>query len=155
MAKTNTKLEFNIADAHRYFAAHCFNSAWDLIEKTDRSAEDDRLMVLLNQASIYHWSQRPDCNNQRLSIGYWQASRIQALLGNAAEARRHAETCLSLSRDLAPFYRGYAQEALARAAQVAGDSERASQHIALATALSEKIKEKTDRDLLLNDLKSI
>jgi hypothetical protein len=155
MAKTSTKPEFNIATAHRYFAAHCFNSAWDLIEKADRSAEDDRLMVLLNQASIYHWLQRPDCNNQRLSIGYWQASRIQALLGNAAEARRHAETCLSLSRELAPFYRGYAQEALARAARVAGDSELARQHVEQATALAEKIKEKTDRDLLLKDLKSI
>ena len=75
MAKTNVKPDFDIAAAHRHFAAHCFNSAWDLIEKADRSAEDDRLMVLLNQASIYHWLQRSDCNNQRLSIGYWQARR--------------------------------------------------------------------------------
>ncbi|MBW6493806.1 MAG: hypothetical protein K0B16_04495 [Burkholderiaceae bacterium] len=35
MAKTP---EFDLAAAHRYFAAHCFNSAWELIGKTDRSA---------------------------------------------------------------------------------------------------------------------
>ncbi len=53
---------FDIQAAHKYFAAHCFNSAWDLIEKKDRTSEDDRLMVALNQASIFHWLQRPDCS---------------------------------------------------------------------------------------------
>ena len=105
--------EFDVPASHKYFSAHCFNKAWDLIEKVDRTPEDERLMVALNQASIYHWLQRDDCNNQRLSIGYWQASRIHALLGNAAEAVRFGEVCLAYSVELNPFYRGYAHEALA------------------------------------------
>ncbi|MGH6611980.1 MAG: VOC family protein [Burkholderiaceae bacterium] len=80
------KADFDVAAAHKYFAADCFNKAWDLIEKPDRSAEDNRLMVALSHASIYHWLQRPDCDNTRLSVGYWQASRIQSLPGNADEA---------------------------------------------------------------------
>jgi hypothetical protein len=33
------KIPFDAAAAHKYFAAHCFNSAWDLIEKKNRTAE--------------------------------------------------------------------------------------------------------------------
>ena len=31
-----------ISKIHRCFTVECNNTAWDLIEKTDRSAEDDR-----------------------------------------------------------------------------------------------------------------
>jgi len=143
---------FDIAAAHKYFAAHCFNSAWDLIEKADRTPEEDRLMVALNQASIYHWRNRPDCDDRSLSIGYWQASRIHALLGSAAEARRYAGICLSYSRALEPFYVGYAHEALARAAAVAGDGEAAKEHAERAKEQAALVANKDDRELLLKDL---
>lgn len=154
MAKAKSPA-FDAEAAHKYFAAHCFNRAWDLIEKKDRTAEDDRLMVALNQASIYHWLQRPDCGNQQLSVGFWQASRIQALLGNAGEARRQAEVCMSYSGELSPFYVGYAHEALARAAKIAGDKDLTRSHKEQAKTLAGAIKEKDERDLLLKDLDSI
>jgi hypothetical protein len=78
--------DFDLATAHKYFAANCFNGAWDLIEKKDRTNEDDQMMVALSYASIYHWSNRPDCDDQKLSIGYWQASRVQALIHNPHES---------------------------------------------------------------------
>jgi hypothetical protein len=111
---TRTKPAFDVEAAHKHFAAHCFNRAWDLIEKKDRTSEDDRLMVALNQASVYRWLQRPDCGNEQLSVGFWQASRVQSLLGNAAEATRQGEVRLLYSGELKPFYLGYAHEALAR-----------------------------------------
>jgi len=147
--------EFDVAAAHRYFAAHCFNSAWDLIEKSDRTPEEDRLMVALNQASLFHWLNRPDCDERRLSVGYWQASRIQAILGNGPEAQRHAEVCLSYSGGLEPFYIGYAHEALARAAAIAGDSKRRVEHAELARAQAELVAREDDRNALLNDLASV
>jgi hypothetical protein len=147
--------DFDIAAAHKYFAAHCFNRAWDLIDKESRSTEEDRLLIALNQASIYHWMQRPDCEDERLSIGYWQASRIQALLGNAAESRTHAQTALSFSRDLAPFYLGYAYEALARAEAVAGNHAAAAEYIAKAREQVARVSEADDRNALLKDLDSI
>lgn len=146
---------FDAAAAHKYFAALCFNSAWELIEKADRTAEDNRLMEILCHASIYHWLQRPDCNSQRLSVGYWQAARVQALLGNAAEAERSAQICMSFSKDLTPFYRGYAHEALARAASVAGDSAMAKHHVEQATALAKDVEKDSDRAALINDLSTV
>ncbi|WP_397568419.1 hypothetical protein [Schlesneria sp. T3-172] len=148
-------IDFDVAAAHRYFAAHCFNQAWDLIEKKERTPAEDQLMVALNQASIYHWQQRADCTSQNISIGYWQASRIQVVLGNAAEAIRHARICLSYSSSLAPFYLGYAHEALARSYRMAGELDNALQHLALATAMAEQVTERHDRELLVADLATI
>jgi len=146
---------FDLEAAHRYFAAQCFNRAWDLIDKKDRTPTDDRLMEALNQASIYHWTQRPDVTDRNLSVGYWQASRIQALIGNAAEARRHALVSLEHSHDLGPFLLGYAHEALARAALTAGDTEGARASLAEAEALAAKVPKKEDRDLLAADLEEL
>lgn len=142
----------DLVAAHRHFSAWCFNQAWDLMEKADRTETDDRLMVLLNQASIFHWINRPDCADKNISVGYWQASRIQALLGNAPEAMRHARTCLDYSTKLEPFYLGYAHEALARAAGLANDGVGAAQHLETAEAFLAQVSNEEGRRLLTTDL---
>ena len=64
--------EFDLQVAHRYFSATCFNQAWELIDKPERTAEEDEAMVQLSLASTWHWTQREDCTPANLSIGYWQ-----------------------------------------------------------------------------------
>lgn len=147
--------KFDVEAAHKYFAAHCFNQAWDLIEKNHRSTDEDLLMVALNQASLYHWSQCPDYNDQHRSVGYWQASRIQSILGNSTEAQRYAEICLSYSHDLEPFYIGYAFEALARAAKIAGDNSKYREYLAAAEEKVKTISSKEERELLEKDLEDL
>jgi hypothetical protein len=58
------KSEFDRTAAHRYFSANCFNKAWTLIDKEDRTPEEDQQMIRLNQASIWHWTQREDCTDK-------------------------------------------------------------------------------------------
>lgn len=149
------KANFDLAEAHKYFAAQCFNLAWDLIDKPDRTADDDRLMVALNQASIYHWRNRPDFSAKNTSVGYWQGSRIQGLIGNWPEALRHAETSLEASHDLPPFLLGYAHEGMARALLGLGREAEAKTHLNAAAACAGEVGDKEDRDLLLADLASI
>lgn len=151
----NKKPDFDLEAAHRYFSAHCFNSAWDLIDKTGRTPAEDERMVQLNQASLWHWSQRADCSDQNLSVGYWQAARIRTLLGQADEARRCAQLSLQYSEKLEPFYKGYAYEALARAEQVAGDREKARELAAEAHRLAEQVSDAEEKKLLLDDLAGI
>ena len=146
------QVQLDTAAAHRHFSVYCFNRAWDLIEKADRTAEDDRSMTTLCQASIFHWSQRPDCEDRNMSIGYWQASRVAALVGDPAGARRYAETCMAYSGDLGPFYLGYAHEALARAAVAAGESASTREHLARAEALVPLVSEKKARERLAKDI---
>jgi hypothetical protein len=147
--------EFDLASAHKFFSADCFNRAWDLIDKPVRTAEEDRMLVLLNQASLYHWSQRPDNNNKSQSVGYWQASRIQSLLGNPAEAKRYAGICLEYSRELEPFYLGYAYEALARAAKLAGDMAGFEKYKSEAMKQAQLVSSQEDREALLKDVAGI
>lgn len=147
--------EFDLAAAHKYFAAECFNRAWDLIDKPDRTPEEDEDMIRLNQASLYHWSQREDCTNKNLSVGCWQAARIYALLGQADNARRYGELCLHHSQTEGAFYLGYAYEALARAESVAGEGEKAAKYLQDAHRHLAQISDPEERELLEKDLKTI
>lgn len=82
-------------------------------------------------------------------------SRIQALLGYAAEATRHAEVCLSYSGALEPFYVGYAYEALARAASVAGLWQKAAEYCSLARAQARLVLNAEHRALLVKDVEGL
>jgi hypothetical protein len=146
---------FDLVAAHKYFSAWCFNRAWSLIEKPDRTEAEVRLMEALSHASIFHWISRPDCTDKNLSVGYWQASRIQALIGNAQEAIRHARTCLAYSANLEPFYLGYAYEALARAAGLMNDAANFADYLSKAESLAGQVADEQDRQLLAADLSQL
>ena len=92
--------------------------------------------------------------HKNFSISDWQVARVYALIGDAESARIHGEVALRHATDgaLEPFYAGFAHEALARAALVAGDQSRARRHIASATAQAGKVASAQDRGLLDADL---
>ncbi len=112
-------------------------------------------MIALNQASVFHWLNRADCTSENLSVGFWQASRIQALLGRADEARRQAEICLSYSHSLDPFYVGYAYEALARAEFMDGNAAKGDEYLQSAQRHAANVKDKDHQTMLLKDLDSL
>jgi hypothetical protein len=148
---------FDLAAAHRFFAADCFNRAWDLIEKEDRTPEEEEEMLNLSMASLWHWTQRPDFGDKERSLGYWQVSRIFAITGRPDMATAYAEKCLEVTEDagLPPFYVGYAYEALARAAMAGRNRVAALRYIAQARAAAQRETSEEDRELLLDDLATI
>lgn len=151
------KMDFDHGAAHKYFATNCFNQAWDLIEKTDRTPAEDEDMIRLSLASHYHWTQREDYSDTGASIAYWQTSHIYAVLGQADNARRYGQLCLNVSQaeEIPPFFLGYAYEALARAESTAGNRKQAQEYIDQAKSIAEKIQEADDKKQLLNDLNTI
>jgi len=149
------KPEFDIVAVHKYFSAHCFNAAWDLIEKTNRTAEEDEEMIRLCQTSIYHWTQREDCTDQSLSIGFWQASRAHSLLNSASEAEKYGQLCLDKSKDLDKFFLGYAYEALARAAMVTGDAGSMNDYLEKARECVGQVEDESSKKMLVDDLDGI
>lgn len=92
--------DFDVQTVHRYFAAGCFNKAWEFIENHDRSAEDDLVMLQTAMASLWHRSQPGDAEPKNLSIGCWQVSRVYALLGRADHSRRYNVRQLSVREQL-------------------------------------------------------
>ncbi len=151
------KSEFDRKAAHKYFSVNCFNQAWDLIDKTERNPEEDEEMIRLSLASHYHWTQRDDYSNTSASIALWQISRIYAILGRADNARRYGQLCLGASQesDVAPFFLGYAYEALARAEAASGNEEGMQAFRNEARITAEKIKEADEKNMLLDDLNTI
>jgi cation transport regulator ChaB len=149
--------QFDAAGAHRYFSAACFNKAWEYLDKTDRTSDDDQRMIETTLASVWHWTQRPDCTDTNLSIGYWQASRVYATVGSAAEAYRYGELCLKASQveGMPPFYLGYAYEALARAALVMGDRAKMGEHLSQARRVADTVPDLEARKALVADLDTL
>ena len=104
--------DFDPAPAHKFFSAHCFNSTWELIDQPERTPEENEQMIQRAQASLWHWSHRPDCTHQNRSIGYWQISRVYALCNEPKNARKYAQLCLDITPADDAFCLGYAHEAV-------------------------------------------
>ncbi|MCB1278384.1 serine/threonine-protein kinase [Prosthecobacter sp.] len=140
---------------HKKLSAECFNRTWELLDKKERTREEDERMISLAHSSLAHWRMREDCTDQNLSIGYWQISRVYAALGQGENARRYAELCLTVSDKEPPFYLGYAHEALARAARLNQDRAAFDTHLAEAKTLAAKVSEPDERKMLEDDLESL
>ncbi len=146
-----------LQEMHKIFSVECFNRAWDFIDKPARTPVEDDRMLQLSLASLWHWTQRDDCTATNLSIGYWQVSRVFALMRQPEPARQYAQFCLEASTQegVLPFQLGYAYEALARAEQVAGDLEAMEKHLTLANQAASLVTDQEDKKLLLKDLATI
>ena len=112
-------------------------------------------MVLAAAASLWHWTQRADCTPKNLSIGHWQLSRVYALAGQGANAKRHALRSLEFAKDESPFYIGYGHEAAARAACLQSDAPAFQDHWGKATATLASIDDESERSALQQDLDSL
>jgi DNA-binding transcriptional MerR regulator len=136
-------------------AVDLFNGVWRLLEKEDRSVEDDDRMLHMAHASRYHWGQVGAPAN--LSRGEWQCSRVYSVLGRAEPALHHARRGLEICRahGIADWDLAYAYESLARAHAVAGDKDQARTWTEQALAAAEDIAQDEDRELVLTDLEAI
>ena len=151
------KPDFDEITVHRFYSVECFNQAWELMDKPERTPEENETMLRLSLASHWHWTQRPDCTKINQSIGFWQTSRIYAMLMQADNARHYGQLCLKYSQgeDVPPFYLGYAYEALARAESVAGNLMQKEDYIRAARGAADKIKDAEAKKMLLADLYNI
>jgi lipopolysaccharide biosynthesis regulator YciM len=144
-------------EEQRTLAAGLFNAVWRLLEKPDRTPEEDDEMLHGAHASRYHWIRAGTRVNA--ARGEWQCSRVYSVLGRAEPALYHARRCLELCEsvvdDLDEFDLPFAYEALARAYAVAGDEEQARHWVARARAAGEGISDEDDRVLLEADLETI
>lgn len=150
-----TQPDFDLQTVHRYFAANCFNKAWEFIDNHNRTAEEDLVMLQTAMASLWHWTQREDVTPVNLSVGHWQVARVYALLGQADNARKYAEVSLKYSEGQEPMYIGFAYEALARAEMVAGNRAKMNEYLKQARAFADKVEDLEDKEVLVVDIGTI
>ena len=142
-------------DSHRKFAVNCFNGTWDLIEKTDRTPEDDVRMIHMAHASRFHWGEIGTPLN--FARGDWQISRVYAILDQGENALTYANSSLHLcmDNDIGDFDLAFAYEAMARAFTVLGNAEMVEKHLELAKKAGEVITKDEDRKYFFNELNTI
>jgi DNA-binding transcriptional MerR regulator len=152
-----TKAETLEPETHRQLGADYFNRTWRLIEKENRTREDDDEMIHCAHASAYHWLQVGTQANRARSE--WQCSRVYAILGRVEPALHHARRCLELvqaSPDvMEEFDLPAAYEALARAHMVAGDVAETRRYAELGRAATAKIADEDDRAVMEADFATI
>jgi len=149
------KNEERVLIHHRKFAVELFNRAWTLMEKKDRTLEENDEMIHTAHASRYYWGKVGKAFN--LARGEWQISRVYSVLGMPSPALYHAQRCLDYcsSGDVEDWDVPFAYEALARASAVAGKRRDRAKYLKLASSLGAKIRNSQDRKLLFNDLRSV
>lgn len=145
----------SIQEWHKKQAVDNFNYTWDLIDKTDRTKEDEISMIHAAHTSRFHWGQIGTSLN--FARGEWQISRVYSLLHMAESALFHAKQSLELCEEngIVDFDLAFAYEAIARSYMVSNDKELMEKYIDLADGAAEKIEEQGNRDYFLSELKSI
>ncbi len=99
----------------RKSAAALFNQSWDLIDKSDRTPDDDLEMIHLAHVSCALWKMVGiEVNFER---GEWQIAHVYTILNRAEPAVYHATRCLEIceANHIGDFDLAFAYEALARA----------------------------------------
>ena len=142
-------------EAHQYFAIETFNSAWELIEKPDRSDDDDAAMLERAFASRWHWGFVGGL--LQLASGDWQIAHVASLLGYGWMAQFYAQRAFDICEreGWGDWQRASMLEGMARAAAAAGDTEGHARYYALAVDAVAAIEEDAEREVIASQLATV
>ncbi len=146
---------------HRQLGVDLFNSTWALIEKADRTPFEADEMIHRAHASRWHWARAAGVRTVNYARGEYLCSRVYATLGRAEPAAWHARRCLEIvesigeddgreSWDIAGAY-----EAMARAANVAGDAASTALWKNKALEALALVDNAADREPIAGDLETL
>jgi hypothetical protein len=138
-------------------AKAAFNTAWDLIDLVDRTPEQEREMVLRAAASRYLWSEvGPADDETPLAVGDWQMAHVLSLLGVGELALTFATASLHRAQmnGWTDWRLASAEEGVARAYAVLGDTEGRDRHAAACRNMLDGLDEE-DREIIAGQLASI
>lgn len=147
---------FNLNETHVYFSTELFTTTREYIDQADgRTPEEELTMLHMAIASLWHWTQREDVKPENLSVGYWQVSRVYNLLHQPHNAHTYGLLALKSAQELAPLFKAYAYETLARAEMLCANRVIMMVYLEKAQKMAELITEEADRQLLYKYLSTI
>ncbi len=140
--------------AHKKFAVDCFNKIWTLLQKENRTTEENEMMIHLAHTSLFHWLHVGTALHEQR--GAWMLAWVYTILEDKTKALHHAKCCLALTEknDFKDFDLAYAYESMARACALNAMNSESNHSLSRAKEAGEKIAENDDRDLFMNDLES-
>ena len=96
MTKATSTETLLTPEEERKLGVRYFNETWDLMEKGDRTQEDDDLMLHTTHASALHWSKAEGVKPENSARSQWQVSRVNAVLRLPDACLHHAQRCLDI-----------------------------------------------------------
>ena len=145
-------------EEHRRLGVELYNGTWALIERENRTPDDDDEMLHRAHASAYHWLQAPHTAANR-ARSHWLCSRVHALAGQPEGALHHGRRCLALVEahpdEMEEWDLPAAYETLARAHHADGDEAEAAHYKALGLEAIAEVADEEDRQHIEADLASI
>lgn len=140
---------------HRTLAVETYNRCWDLLERDERSQDDDFELITAAFTARYHWSFAG--GPEQWVISDWMVSRAAADIGEgslslafALRANRAAQEF-----DAPDWLVASVAEGLARSYAALGDESARDEWIISAERLVEAIAHEEDRDLIASQLASV
>lgn len=141
--------------AHMSFAKAAFNGAWDLIDASGRTADQDRRMLTLAFAARWHWGEVG--TDENVAVSDWQVAHVASLVGHAGVALSFATAAYDAARAkaLPVWLRASTAEGMARAHAAAGDGAACERYVAEARDLLTQVDDAEDSDLIESQLATI
>ena len=154
---TKSESKESLDATHKKLAVECFNGAWDYLDKSSLTPEEELTMLSLAHASRFHWSKIGKARN--FAISDWQVSRCYTRINDGVSALKFAERSVKLILDnkIEDIYVS-AYEGVARAYAILGDYLNAKKYIESAEKELAKVTEKEDLAILepqVKDTKSL
>ncbi|MBN1453212.1 MAG: hypothetical protein JW963_19520 [Anaerolineales bacterium] len=150
MSKEKT---FTESEAQLHFAKQFNGKTWELLDKQERTREENELLVEYAHASLAHW--RVAGTGVHLQRGVWMLVRINIVLRNTQVALQYAQRCLELTEQyknlLSDFDFAFAYECMARTQALAGNQAEAQKYIAMADKTGAAIEDEEDRQIFFDD----
>jgi hypothetical protein len=142
-------------EVHREIGVDRFNATWDLIDKQDRSADDDVELLLSAMTSRWHWGRVG--GPEEISTGDWQVAHAASLVGLGDLALLFARRNLATAE--AQGWSGWrlasAHEGVARACAVGGDRTGRDEHVAAAEAALAAEPDDEERQIVAEQLATV
>ena len=146
----------DLNEMHQSLAINLNQETWGLLEREDRTDNDDHRMITFAKGFLYHWQRSPNSRPVNHQRGEWLISHVYAVLNRGKEALFHAEICMdiTMNESLIDFDLAYAYECKARAYAALDSPQKMNKCYSNAKASGEKIKKNKDKKLFFSDLYS-
>jgi tetratricopeptide (TPR) repeat protein len=140
-------------DWHRSQAVTAHQEAWELLDRADRSRDEDAELVADAFASAYHWARANGRTAANAARGDYLIAKALLAVGRPEAALDWADRCLQACRDhgLVDFDLAYALEVRARSLWALDRTEEAE--VDWAAALAVPIAEAEDEEWFARDVR--
>ena len=141
---------------HHYMGIEMNNQTWGLLDKKDRSEQDNIRMINFVKASLYHWRKSDKYKVVNEQRGQWLISHVYAILDKSYEALSYAKETLKITEDnnLKDFDLAYAYESMARAYSISENKDESEEWYKKAKAAGDLIADEKDKECFILDLNS-